>query len=182
MKLEDFIQQHRGEFEEEGPGPGVWAALEKELPVKQKPRVISMMARHWWKAAILVALVANAGILLTFLQTKKEATVVVIPEMQEMEQFYTTRIEQKLDELKQIPPAELGLDSATRKELELRNETYMMLEKELAGNPGNERIRSAMIRYYQMKLELLDKILEGHSKFNDNANNDSTLLNKKDVL
>ncbi len=34
MKLEDFIQQHRGEFEEEGPGPGVWAALEKELPVK----------------------------------------------------------------------------------------------------------------------------------------------------
>ncbi len=74
--------------------------------------------------------------------------------MQEMEQFYTTRIEQKLDELKQIPPAELGLDSATRKELELRNETYMMLEKELAGNPGNERIRSAMIRYYQMKLEL----------------------------
>ncbi len=181
MKLEDFIQQHRGEFEEEGPGPGVWAALEKELPVKQKARVISMMARHWWKAAILVALVANAGILLTFLQTKKEVAV-VIPEMQEMEQFYTTRIEQKLGELKQIPAAELGLDSTTRKELELRNETYMMLEKELEGNPGNERIRSAMIRYYQMKLELLDKILEEHSKHNEDANNDSTLLNKKDVI
>lgn len=182
MKLEDFIQQHRGEFEEEGPGPGVWAALEKELPVKQKARVISMMARHWWKAAILVALVANAAILLTFLQTKKEATVVVIPEMQEMEQFYTTRIEQKLSELKQIPSAELGLDSTTRKELELRNETYMMLEKELAGNPGNERIRAAMIRYYQMKLELLDRILGEHNKLNEDANNDSTLLNKKDVL
>ncbi|RPD41629.1 hypothetical protein [Chitinophaga barathri] len=181
MKLEDFIQQNRSAFEEEGPGPKVWAALEKELPVKQKTRVITMMARHWWKAAILVALVANAGILLTFLQTKKEVAV-VIPEMQEMEQFYTTRIEQKLDELKQIPAAELGLDSTTRNELELRNETYRMLEKELAGNPGNERIRSAMIRYYQMKLELLDKILDEHNKYNNDANTNSTPLNKKDVL
>ncbi len=178
MKLEDFIRQNRNAFEEEGPGPGVWAALEKELPVKRKGRVISMMARHWWKAAILVALVANAGILLTFLQTKKEA-VVVIPEMQEMEQFYTTRIVQKLDELKRIPPAELGLDSATSKELQLRNDTYRMLEKELAANPGNERIRAAMIRYYQMKLELLEKILEEHNKY---TNSDSVPIIRKDVL
>lgn len=178
MKLEDFIRQNRNAFEEEGPGPGVWAALEKELPVKRKSGVITMMARHWWKAAILVALVANAGILLTFLQTKKEVAV-VIPGMQEMEQFYTTRIVQKLDELKQIPPAELGLDSTTSKELQLRNDTYRMLEKELAANPGNERIRAAMIRYYQMKLELLEKILEEHNKYN---NSDSTQIIRKDVL
>lgn len=173
MKLEDFIHQHRDAFEEEGPGPNVWAALEKELPVKQKTPVVRMMARHWWKAAILIALIANAGILLKMMHPQKE-TVVVLPEMEEMKVYYTSRIEKKLEELKQLPAGVSGLDSTTQKELQLRNETYILLEKELQNNPGNERIRAAMIRYYQMKLELLDRILEDQEKF--------TNENTKDVL
>lgn len=177
MKLEDFIQQHRSEFEEEGPGPRVWAALEKELPVRQRPTVVRMLARHWWKAAILVALIANAGILLK-MNAKKDAGI-VLPEIAEMQGYYTTQIEQKLDELKALPPEELGLDSTTRRELEIRNDTYKLLERELQNNPGNERIRAAMIRYYQMKLELLDRILSEHEKYNDEI---VTPSNKKDVL
>ena len=177
MKLEDFIHQHREAFEEEGLGPGVWAQLEQQLPVSKKTTVVSMMARHWWKAAILVALIVNAGLLLKHMN-RSHNTMVVIPEMQEMQIYYTTRIEQKLDELKSIPVAELGLDSTTRKELELRNDTYRMLEKELANNPGNERIRAAIVRYYQMKLELLDRILSEHDKHNNN----DTPSNKKYVI
>ena len=175
MKLEDFIKQHRGSFEEEGPGPGVWARLEKELPVRQKTSVVRMMAKHWWKAAILVALIANAGLLVKYANTKQDVAV-VIPEMEEMELYYTSKIEQKLDELKTIPADQLGLDSTTRAELELRNETYLLLQKELVNNPGNERIRSAMVRYYQMKLDLLDRILSEQEK---HTNSPST---KKDVL
>jgi hypothetical protein len=52
------------------------------------------------------------------------------------------------------------LDSTARKELELRNETYQVLETELIQNPGNERIKAAMVHYYQLKLDLLDKILD----------------------
>jgi len=175
MKLEDFIKQHRDSFEEEGPGPGLWARLEKELPVRQKTSVVRMMAKHWWKAAILIALIVNAGLLVKYANTKQDVAVVV-PEMEEMQLYYTSRIEQKLDELKAIPADQLGLDSTTRAELELRNETYQLLEKELANNPGNERIRSAMVRYYQMKLELLDRILSEQEK---HTNSPST---KKDVL
>ena len=175
MKLEDFIKQHRDSFEEEGPGPGLWARLEKELPVRQKTSVVRMMAKHWWKAAILVALIANAGLLMKYANTKQDVAV-VIPEMEEMELYYTSKIEQKLDELKTIPAAQLGLDSTTRAELELRNETYLLLEKELVNNPGNERIRAAMVRYYQMKLDLLDRILSEQEK---HTNSPST---KKDVL
>lgn len=176
MKLEDFIKQHRDSFEEEGPGPGVWAGLEKVLPVRQKTSVVRMMAKHWWKAAILVALIANAGLLVKYVNTKQDVAV-VIPEMQEMELYYTSKIEQKLDELKTIPAYQLGLDSTTMAELELRNETYQLLEKELANNPGNERIRSAIVRYYQIKLDLLDKILSEQNKHST-----STPSTKKDVL
>lgn len=176
MKLEDFIHQNRGAFEEEGPGPRVWAALEKELPAKQPARIVSMMAKHWWKAAIIIALVVNAGLLVKFLNTKQEVAYVV-PEMEEMQVYYTSKIEQKLEELNKIPAEQLGLDSTTREELKLRNETYLLLEKELVSNPGNERIRAAMVRYYQMKLELLDKILTEQDKYHN-----VTPSNKKDVL
>lgn len=176
MKLEDFIHQHRSDFEEEGPGPRVWAALEKELP-RSRPPIMRMMARHWWKAAILVALIANAGILLKMMGTPKTVGV-VLPEMQEMQVYYSSQIEKRLDELHALPPEQLGLDSTTRKELELRNDTYKLLEKELLNNPGNERIRAAMIRYYQMKLELLDRILSEQEKYNET----DTPLNRKDVI
>lgn len=176
MKLEDFIQQNRSAFEEEGPAPRVWAALEKELPVKQQATVVRMLARHWWKAAIIVALVANAGLLVKFLNTKQEVAY-VLPEMEEMQLFYTSKIEQKLDELNKYPTEQLGLDSTAREELKLRNETYRLLEKELMSNPGNERIQAAMVRYYQMKLELLDRILSEQEKYHN-----VTPSNKKDVL
>ncbi|WP_298707590.1 hypothetical protein [Chitinophaga sp.] len=178
MNLEEFIRQNRSGFEEEGPRPDVWAALEKQLPKPKQERgkVVMMVAKHWWKAAILVALIVNAGLLLKYMNTRQEVAV-VIPEIQEMESYYSARIEQKLEVLKQLPVSETGLDSLTMKELELRNDTYTMLEKELAANPGNERIRAAMIRYYQMKLELLEKILEEHDKYT----NDSPST-KKDVL
>lgn len=179
MKLEDFIHQHRSEFEEEGPGPRVWAALEKELPVRQRPTVVRMLARHWWKAAILVALIANAGILLK-MNAKKDVGV-VLPEMEEMQIYYSSQIEKKLEELNALPPEQLGLDSTTRKELEIRNDTYKLLEKELQNNPGNERIRAAMIRYYQMKLELLDRILSEQEKYSNETDRPSN-EKQKDVL
>lgn len=180
MNLEEFIRQNRSGFEEDGPGPDVWAALEKQLPQpkKERGRVVAMMARHWWKAAILVALIANAGLLVKYLNTRQPVAV-VIPEIREMETYYSARIEQKLETLKQLPAAETGLDSLTMKELELRNDTYKMLEKELAANPGNERVRAAMIRYYQMKLELLDKILEEQDKY---ANDSTSTSTEKHVL
>lgn len=178
MNLEEFIRQNRSGFEEEGPGPDIWARLEKQLPQpkKEKGRVVAMMARHWWKAAILVALLVNAGLLVKYMNTRQEVAV-VIPEIREVETYYSARIGEKLEEVKKLPASETGLDSLTMSELELRNDTYKMLEKELAANPGNERIRAAMIRYYQMKLELLEKILDEHGKYT----NDSPST-QKDVL
>ncbi|HEU4553900.1 MAG TPA: hypothetical protein VFS25_13750 [Chitinophaga sp.] len=162
--LEDFIRQHRAGFEEQGPGAHVWKSLERQLKAQHSPspKVVQMFKRHWIKAAVVLVLVVNSVMIYQFLQFKKQQQDLgaISPELQEAKQYYTTQIEQKLEDIHRYSAAELGLDSAARKELELRNDTYRMLEKELQANPGNERIRSAMIRYYQMKLDLLDKILE----------------------
>ncbi|QHS60069.1 hypothetical protein [Chitinophaga agri] len=159
--FEDFVRQHRQEFEEAGPPSRIWAQLEEQLVPRKKNRVIQMIGRHWLKAAAILVLVVNSVMIYQFLQMKKSQHLInVSPEMQEAKTYYTSQIEQRLQTIKSYPASVLGLDSVGRKELELRNETYQMLETELMQNPGNERIKAAMVRYYQMKLDLLDKILE----------------------
>jgi hypothetical protein len=159
--FEDFVRQHRPDFEEAGPRPGVWAQLEKELAPRKRSKVIQLIGHHWLKAAAVLVLVVNGVMIFQFLQMKKAQHLTnVSPEMQEAKMYYTTQIEQRLETIRNYPATVLGLDSAARKELELRNETYQLLEAELAQNPGNERIKAAMVRYYQLKLDLLDKILE----------------------
>ncbi|PWV49017.1 hypothetical protein [Chitinophaga sp. S165] len=159
--FEDFVRQHRQSFEETGPSSRVWAQLEQQIAPRRKNKVIQLMGRHWLKAAAVLVLVVNSVMIWQFIQMKKAQHLTnVSPEMQEAKMYYTTQIEQRLQTIKTYPDAVLGLDSTARKELELRNETYQILEAELIQNPGNERIKAAMVRYYQLKLDLLDKILE----------------------
>lgn len=159
--FEDFVRQHRQSFEEAGPHPRVWAQLEQQLVLGKKRNVIQLMGRHWLKAAAVLVLMVNSVMIYQFIQMKKAQPLInVSPEMQEAKMYYTTQIEQRLESIRSYPEALLGLDSIGRKELELRNETYQLLEAELIQNPGNERIKAAMVRYYQLKLDLLDKILD----------------------
>lgn len=159
--FEDFVRQHRQDFEEAGPHSRVWAQLEQQLAPTKKSKVIQLMGRHWLKAAAVLVLMVNSVMIYQFLQIKKAQHLInVSPEMQEAKMYYTTQIEQRLQTIRSYPASVLGLDSMARKELELRNETYQLLEAELIQNPGNERIKAAMVRYYQLKLDLLDKILE----------------------
>lgn len=160
--LEGFIRQHREDFDERGPGAHVWRELEQELKGRRRPGVVLLLKRHWLKAAVVLVLVVNSVMLFQFLRFKKQQQDlgVIAPELQEAKLYYTSQIEEKLHAIGQYPREALGLDSTARKELELRNDTYQLLEKELQENPGNERIRAAMIRYYQLKMDLLDKILE----------------------
>jgi hypothetical protein len=169
MELEDFIKSQRAAFEQEGPSPRLWEQLEKQLPVKRKAGVVRLLGRHWLKAAAVLLLVANSFLLMQFLQFKKQQSQgVVIPELDEAGVYYTNQIEERLELIGTFPKTSLDLDSTAQRELSLKNDTYQMLEKELQRNPGNERIRAAMIRYYKMKLELLDKIIEAHEEHSTN--------------
>lgn len=159
--LESFIRENRNSFEMPGPRPDLWDELESKLPVRRSP-VRRILGSTWLQAAAVLLLLVNAVLLYQYIryQRQPQGIAQVTPELQEAKVYYTSQIEQRLQSIRSFPPETLGLDSTARKELELRNDTYRMLEKELIANPGNERIRSAMVRYYQMKLDLLDRILD----------------------
>lgn len=167
MNLEDFIREHRNEFEQEGPSPMLWDKLEQQLPVKKKQGIVRALGRNWLKVAVAIFLLINGAFVWQFLNYKNRHQGIeqLAPEVDEAGVYYSSQIEQRLERIKEYPPEALGLDSTVKRELQLKNDTYLMLEKELQNNPGNERIRAAMIRYYKMKLELLDRILDEHDKY-----------------
>ena len=165
-EFERFVRHHRYSFEEGGPGPNVWAALEKELPAKPSGGIVRSMQRHWLKIAVVLVLLINVGVLVKMFVFNKPATsensvaANAVPDTQDAQVYYTSQIEQRLQAIRKFPEDQLGLDSAARSELQLRNGTYDALQKELKNNPGNERIHAALVQYYQLKLELLDRILD----------------------
>ncbi|MCW3464331.1 hypothetical protein [Chitinophaga nivalis] len=163
--FERFVQQNRSEFDSALPSPRIWEALEQELESNRKGRVVQLLRKNWFKAAVIAVLLVNAAALVYFTghrqqQQRQEELAALAPDVAEAKVYYSARIDQKLEMINAYPATALGMDSIARQELELKNDTYKALERELKNNPGNERIRAAMIRYYQLKLDLLDKILE----------------------
>jgi hypothetical protein len=47
---------------------------------------------------------------------------------------------------------------------------FINLQKDLKANPGDERIINAMIRHYQMKLEVMNQVLMQLESINNNKN------------
>lgn len=84
----------------------------------------------------------------------------VSPEYKEVEQFYAQKVNLTY---KQMNKTNLFTDEEQKKlvmyELTEMDSIYNNLKKDLKTNPDDERIISAMIEHYQLKLEIMNNIL-----------------------
>ncbi len=84
----------------------------------------------------------------------------ISPEYMEVEQFYTQKVSLTY---KQMNRKNLFTDEEQKKivmyELAEMDSIYNNLKKDLKTNPDDERIISAMIEHYQLKLEIMNNIL-----------------------
>lgn len=70
-KLDDFMQNNRGEFDDYEPSEAMWQRIENRIENPQKKGLLlSMGARKWMSAAAAVVIVAGAA----FFFTRKEIT------------------------------------------------------------------------------------------------------------
>lgn len=104
------------------------------------------------------------------LQKDKYSLGDVSPEYREVEQYYTRMINYCYAELDRIDTGEPDQKSMLVKELTEMDRLYISLQKDLRANPADERIINAMIRHYQMKLEIMNQILLQLENINNNIN------------
>jgi hypothetical protein len=155
--LEDFIRDHRSEFDDLKAPSRVWEKLDNK-----NPRV-----HHLWKWS---AVAASALLLISIgyiFGTKYNGgqDVAGWKEYQETEQYYEARIQSRMDKIKT-----LAVSDEVTADLRVLDDVYQQLRTQLLDDPNanSQVLLTAMIRHQQQKLEIMEKILTRVDKYKTN--------------
>lgn len=161
--LEQFIQDHRTEFDDAIPSLKVWAEIDRQLHDNSAPR--KSVRVRWVRmvsVAASIALLVTAGIGVGFYLSNNAADGVgtlasVNPEYAEMEQFYTQSINDRMARL-----ANFEQGDAVLNDLSQIDEVMEELQEELKTCPqgGEDKVVENLIRTYQAKIAILERVLE----------------------
>lgn len=80
-------------------------------------------------------------------------------EFRDAEDYYMKTIQAKYSELEELQFEDPAQKKLILEELEEMDQLYNQLIKDFNSDPDNERVVNAMIRHYQMKIEILNNIL-----------------------
>lgn len=147
--LKDDIANRREDFEVyDFQAFDGWSALEPRLKPTEKT--------HFWlfasgvAASLLVVLVAS------FWSLKKEQGQLVLnPEWLEAEQYY----QQEIDAKWLLIRSKVN-DEQLLADIQLMDQAFAELKKDLQDNVDNEEVITAMMDSYRLKLKVLDRMLE----------------------
>lgn len=172
--LEQFIQNNREAFDNcEVPG-GLWDRIDKSLgkEIVQNPETDEVVFKFkkssisklkiWAMAASLVLLIGYMSVF--YLNNKSDSTEQIVAEIapqygDKMVQ-YTSLIESKREEIKQIQTHDPEMYKEFAFEIEKLNQDYQNLQTELSQTPNQEDLVKAMIQNLQVQLDILDRQLK----------------------
>lgn len=157
----------------------------KVVPIAPKEEKVIKVATLYRAAAVLViGLLAGYGIWGVNWSGKTGQTTVAVsndstsgatinnyyisledlsPDLAEVEQFYTSQIEEKRGELEA-----LHVNQSYYEELEELDHEMTILQREASVNLDNERVVEAMVQNYRLRLELLENLLQEIQKEQEN--------------
>lgn len=194
-RLEQFMREHRDEFDSEAPAPQIWNKLEQELvPKKNKNKVFSMTILRW-SAAAAILLLAGLGVFHLFSpggqQAGPQGPVVknegdmllkdINPTYAKEVYHFTQLIELKQNELKKIEKDNPDLYKKFIGDITKLDSSYNVLKSELPTNANREQLLEAMIQNLRLQTELLNQQLQIIQQINQSKNSDSDESNVKSI-
>ena len=160
--LETFVADNRTAFDTAIPSLKIWANVNKKINLKSARRVVLM--RWIGRAAAVAALLivgADAGI---YLNEKRETIVAdkemerIAPNFRATEQFYNQKVQAQLTKLASYDQADPSVLADLRQIDDVQNELKAELEN--APTSTREEIVRRMIQNYQIKLGILERVLQ----------------------
>lgn len=161
--LENLFERLHEDFDFEEPNTGHQQRFLERL--NQANEVVTLPEkRNWWKPlsiAASIALVCVLGLELFNNQpTIKEQVVEIAPEVSETEFYFTSLIEEQIQELKdEKSPETAKLVEDTLIKLHDLEEDYKILEQELVNGGNSKLLLNAMITNFQIRIDLLEEVL-----------------------
>ncbi|MBK7410323.1 MAG: hypothetical protein IPL49_19955 [Saprospirales bacterium] len=161
-QLEQFVGKNRLAFDREVPNLKVWAAIDQALEAQRPVARIRTIWRTLRVAASVVILLTLGGLIgmyaYKYTHVQELPTLAEIaPEYAELEQYYTTQVSNRMQELSRFDQG-----ANVQPDIQQLDDLYKELQLELDKAPkgSEEQIIQAMIRNYQIKLDILERVLE----------------------
>ncbi|MFD2562425.1 hypothetical protein [Aquimarina rubra] len=176
MKTEDEIEKLFERMENQldvfEPSADHKARFLEKLQEQNKVVTLHPKKRNWIRPlaiaasiAILVGLVSVAPI---FNAKEKADLASVSPQMEETQNFFTVAIKTQLEEINKNASAETTeLVADAMIQLEKLESSYEILKKDLVESGNDKRVISAMIKNFQKRASLLEKVLEKINNVNE---------------
>jgi hypothetical protein len=96
----------------------------------------------------------------------------VVEEFQQTRNFYASQVNARYEDIAAIPFNSGEEKEMLLEELSEMDAYYQELLKELNANPGDARAMNALIQHYQMKLQVMDQVLEQLVQVQNNKTNE----------
>ena len=172
--LEQFIQNHREAFDNCEAPAGLWDKIDKSLgkEIVQNPEADEVVFKFkkssisklkiWAMAASLVLLIGYVSVF--YLNNKSDSTEQIVadvaPQYGDKMVQYTSLIESKREEIKQIETHDPVMYKEFATEIEKLNQDFQNLQTELSQTPNQEDLVKAMVQNLQVQLDILNRQLK----------------------
>ena len=163
--LKKIINENRSVFDSSEPHEGHFQRFEQKLSQLHQSQNKTFTFGFMLKAAVITLLIVLSGLWIydnsfTTPSVKKGIALREIsPEYSEVEMYYTNLINQKYNEINDIPFIDNKQKKMLMYELNEMDSIYENLKKDLTLNPNDDRVINAMIQHYQIKVEVMNQIL-----------------------
>ncbi|MCK5169963.1 MAG: hypothetical protein KAQ75_08790 [Bacteroidales bacterium] len=162
--LDNIIQKNRSEFDSFEPSDGHFARFEQKLNELNSRKKKSFTIGYMLKAAVVAILVILSGLWVydNFESRTNNGIALseISPEYGEVEMYYTHLVNQKYGEINQCESLDSTQKGMLMYELGEMDSIYANLKNDLRTNPNDQRVINAMIQHYQLKVEVMNQILQ----------------------
>ena len=168
-RLENFIRDHRDEFDGNEPDPLLWKKLQQQLDSGDGDKKIYRLAIMRWTAIAAAAILVTFGVFY-FANKPDQNNLVARNSAAQMNDIitainpayakevyhFTELIELKQTELKKIEKEQPALYKEFISDITTLDSSYNALKKELPQNPNREQLLEAMIENLRLQTDLLN--------------------------
>ena len=172
IELKKHIEQNRAQLDSERPRKGHEDRFLQKLQERPQP-VRRVRFRHVLQMAASIAIIlASAVVLIKQDRSGDKMAAEELPaSIMEADQYYTRQVSERYEQIQAYDfesPEEKAVLLDELKDLEMY---HTQLLTDLEAHPGDEKVINALIRYYQLKLDVMDQIIYQLNQFKTISNN-----------
>jgi hypothetical protein len=158
MNLEDHIRKQRELLDSEQPREGHEERFLQKLYSRPERR---LQLRHVLQVAASLAILFVSGIVLVKVSKSgdKMASQEIPASVIEADLYYTSQMDARYEQIREFNFEDMEEKTLLLDELKDLDEYRQQLMSDLEANPGDDRVINALIRHYQIKLEIMDQII-----------------------